>query len=135
MRLSSLVASSWALDGDDEDECSLPTDAETDPDLPELAADWTDTDPGEVDRATDSEAADLSTEDLGAAGLEAVFWAFEDWVVAGLEAVGPEAACLAGVLSEVFLASDGRLDVCPVCAAVFSGGLTDPAGPDRKSVV
>ena len=116
MRLSSLVASSWA----DEAGRALPTDAGTGPDLP----DW-----GEADRAAGLEAADLSTDDLGAAGLEAAFAAVEDFVVAGLEAFGREAACLAGVRSEAFLAADGLLVACPVCAAAFSVDLTDPAEP------
>ena len=126
MRLSSLVASSWA----DEAGRALPTDAETGPDLPDwAAADCTDADWGEADRAAGLEAADLSTDDLGAAGLEAAFAAVEDLVVAGLEAFGREAACLAGVRSKAFLAADGLLVACPVCAAAFSVDLTDPAEP------
>ena len=100
----------------------MPADAETDPDLPDwAAADCTDADCGE--------AADLSTDDLGAAGLDAAFWAVEDLAVAGLEAFGREAACLAGVRSGAFLASDGLFVVCPVCAADFPVDLTDPAEP------
>ena len=98
----------------------MPADAETDPDLPDwAAADCTDADCGE--------AADLSTDDLGAAGLDAAFWAVEDLAVAGFEASGRETACLAGVRSEAFLAADGLFDVCAVCAAVFSLNLADPA--------
>ena len=50
-------------------------------------------------------------------------------MVADLEAVGPEAVCLAGVRSEAFLATDGLFDACPVCAAVFFVDWTDPAEP------
>ena len=69
----------------------------------------------------------MSTDDLGATGLEAAFWALEDLVVAGFEASGREAVCLAGVRSEAFLVADGLFDVCAVCAAVFSLDLADPA--------
>ena len=130
MRSSSLVASSWAFAKDDEAGRSLPADAETDPGWSEWAAvDWAGTDSGAVGWDADLKAADLLTDDLDTGGLEAVFWAFEDLVVAGLEAVDPESACLAGGRSKAFLATDRLFDACPVCAAVFSGDLTDPTEP------